>query len=149
MGAVLCGGASRRMGRPKALVEVDGVTMVERAVGALHDAGADRVVLIGGDPAWAVGVPADHIADTWPGQGPLAGTATALTTGAEWDPSSLVAVVACDQPWLTGSVLAALVAALEAAPGADVAVALTPDGRQLYVVNSGAHSGWRAYWPRT
>jgi len=130
LGAVLCGGASRRMGRPKALVEVDGVTMVERAVAALHDAGADRVVLVGGDPAWAAGVRADHIVDGWPGEGPLAGTATALTAGAGWDPGSLVAMVACDQPWLTGPLLAGLVTAVDTDPTVDVAVPRTPDGRR-------------------
>ena len=117
------------MGRPKALVEVGGATMAARAVGALRDAGADRVVLVGGDPAWAAVLGADHVADRWPGEGPLAGTATALEDAARWDRSSLVAVVACDQPWLTGPVLCALVVAVAADVGADVAVALTPDGR--------------------
>ncbi|NDH85089.1 MAG: nucleotidyltransferase family protein, partial [Acidimicrobiia bacterium] len=34
-GAVLAGGASSRMGRPKAFIEIDGRTLIDRAVGAL------------------------------------------------------------------------------------------------------------------
>ena len=42
-GAVLTGGASRRMGRDKALVLVDGETLGERVVDALRRAGASDV----------------------------------------------------------------------------------------------------------
>ena len=52
-GAVLCGGASRRMGTDKALVEVDGVPMAERVAGALHAGGCAPVVFVGGDGARA------------------------------------------------------------------------------------------------
>ena len=48
-GAVLCGGASRRMGRDKALVDVDGVAMAERVARALDAAGCAAVRFIGGD----------------------------------------------------------------------------------------------------
>ena len=46
-GAVLCGGQSRRMGTDKAVVEVDGVAMVERVaedvgVGGVPAGGARR-----------------------------------------------------------------------------------------------------------
>ena len=47
-GAVLVGGASRRMGRPKALIEVDGSPMVVRVAAALSAGGCAPVRLIGG-----------------------------------------------------------------------------------------------------
>ena len=44
-GIVLAGGQGRRMGRPKARVEIGGVALVDRAVAALEDAGCDPVVV--------------------------------------------------------------------------------------------------------
>jgi len=118
------------MGRPKAVVEIDGATMAGHVVGALSDLGAVPVFLVGGDPGWAADLGVDAVADGWPGEGPLAATATALAAAAEVDPDALVVVAACDQPWLTGSALGALVAALAGAPGGQVAIARTPDGRR-------------------
>jgi CTP:molybdopterin cytidylyltransferase MocA len=47
-GLLLAAGAGRRMGTPKALVELHGEPMVVRAVRALHDGGCDpRVVVVG------------------------------------------------------------------------------------------------------
>jgi molybdenum cofactor cytidylyltransferase len=39
-------GLSRRMGRPKPLLEVGGTTLIARVVRALRDGGADRVVVV-------------------------------------------------------------------------------------------------------
>ena len=47
VGVVLTGGASRRMGRTKALVEIDGVPMAARVAAALAGAGCESVVLLG------------------------------------------------------------------------------------------------------
>lgn len=93
-GYVLCGGASRRMGRDKALVEVDGVALARRVADALWSAGAGRVVAVGGD-ADALAGRGLHVApDRWPGEGPLGGLVTALD---DPDGSAEVAVVlACD-----------------------------------------------------
>ncbi|WP_018332370.1 nucleotidyltransferase family protein [Actinomycetospora chiangmaiensis] len=47
-GLLLAAGAGRRMGTPKALVELDGEPLVARALRALHDGGcAPRVVVVG------------------------------------------------------------------------------------------------------
>jgi molybdopterin-guanine dinucleotide biosynthesis protein A len=73
MGAVLAGGQSRRFGSDKALAELGGVPLIERAVVALAQ-WCDEVVIVGGNRP---GHPA--LAD-WPtpGLGPLGGMAAAL-----------------------------------------------------------------------
>ncbi len=116
------GGASRRMGRDKALVEVDGVPMAERVAAVLGAAGCHPVVAVGGDAAVhaRLGLPA--VPDRWPGEGPLGALVTVL--GA-FDPDvDAVVVVACDLPWLDGATVDALVARFIAAAGsADAVVA--------------------------
>ena len=49
IGAVLCGGASRRMGTDKAFIEIDGVPMARRVASALADAGCESIYAVGGD----------------------------------------------------------------------------------------------------
>jgi molybdenum cofactor cytidylyltransferase len=49
---VLAAGASTRMGQPKALLEIDGVTFLERAVHMLRDAGCRYVVAVVTDDDW-------------------------------------------------------------------------------------------------
>jgi CTP:molybdopterin cytidylyltransferase MocA len=50
-GLLLAAGAGRRLGRPKALVELDGRTLVERGAQLLLDAGCDPVVVVLGAAA--------------------------------------------------------------------------------------------------
>ncbi len=76
--AVLAGGRSRRMGRTKALIAVDGRAMADRVIDAARSVGADPVVLIGGDPTELSGLGATVIADLHPGDGPVAGVLGAL-----------------------------------------------------------------------
>jgi molybdopterin-guanine dinucleotide biosynthesis protein A len=90
-GAVLAGGASRRMGRDKALLEVDGQPMAVRVADALAGAGASEVFCVGGDPELR-----SHglrlVGDEHPGEGPLDGLVAALSNAAH----DLVVVLACD-----------------------------------------------------
>jgi len=81
-GAVLAGGASRRMGRDKSAIEIDGTTMVQRVLDALAAAGADETFVVG-----PTGVP-----DETPGAGPLGGLVTALRHARH----DHVVVLACD-----------------------------------------------------
>lgn len=104
-GAVLTGGASRRMGEDKALVEVAGRPMAARVVAALRDAGCTTVVAIGGDPRRGDALGAELLPDLWPGEGPLGGILTAI----EWAAGAPVVVVACDLPWLSPAVVRTLV----------------------------------------
>jgi molybdopterin-guanine dinucleotide biosynthesis protein A len=119
-GVVLTGGASRRMGRDKALLQVDGVPMAIRVATAMVAAGADPVVALGGDGDGLRAVGLQVVDDRWPGEGPLG----ALVTACDWSPHDLALVAACDLPWLDASVLTALLDRL-AASGADVALART------------------------
>ena len=71
-GCVLIGGRSRRMGRPKHLIEAGGCSWLERTVTLIGHC-VERVVIAGpGDlPATLVGT--EHLADAAGVAGPLAG----------------------------------------------------------------------------
>ncbi len=73
LGVVLAGGQSTRFGSDKALAELDGRTLIARAVDALSG-WCEHVVVVGRETA-----PAPTLPD-WPrhGMGPLAGIAAAL-----------------------------------------------------------------------
>ena len=91
-GLLLTGGASRRMGTDKALIEVGGQRLVDRAAAVLS-AVADPVVEVG--PGWS-GLPA--VREDPPGSGPLAALsagAAALRAGGHDGP---VLVLAVDMP---------------------------------------------------
>jgi molybdopterin-guanine dinucleotide biosynthesis protein A len=119
-GVVLTGGASRRMGRDKALLMVDGVPMAVRVATAMVAAGVDPVVALGGDADGLLAAGLQVVPDRWPGEGPLG----AIVTACEWSPHDVVVIAACDLPWLDASVLAGLLEAL-AGGQADVALART------------------------
>ena len=92
------------MGRDKALVEVDGVSMVRRVADALDAGGCRPVVVVGGD-ATAIGrLGLAAVPDRRPGEGPLGGILTALAAV-----PGPVLVVACDLPWIDAGVVHALV----------------------------------------
>ena len=56
---VLSGGASRRMGRPKALLTLDGETFISRIVRVMREAGIDTIVVVTGVHHDAI---AEHLA---------------------------------------------------------------------------------------
>jgi molybdopterin-guanine dinucleotide biosynthesis protein MobB len=96
LGGVLIGGGSRRMGRPKQLLEHRGKSLVERAAEALT-AAVDRVVLLGeGEiPDALAGL---HRLPDPPGlTGPVAG----LLAGQRWCPEAAWLMVPCDLPLIT------------------------------------------------
>ena len=91
-GLLLTGGASRRMGEDKALIEVGGRRLVDHAA-ALLTAVADPVIEVG--PGWS-GLPA--VREDPPGSGPLAalGAGAAFLRAAGHD--GAVLVLAVDMP---------------------------------------------------
>lgn len=133
-GYVLCGGASRRMGRDKALVPVEGVPMARRVADALWAAGAGRVVAVGGDASSLGGLGLVVRPDRWPGEGPLGGLVTALQDD---DPGSAprAVVLSCDLTDPDPAAIARTVAA-HAHGGTDAAVPVV-DGRHQWL-----HAAW-------
>jgi molybdopterin-guanine dinucleotide biosynthesis protein A len=126
-GVVLTGGASRRMGTDKALVEVDGVAMAVRVAAALAEGGCDPVVCQGGDAESLAALGMTVLDDTRPGGGPVSGILDALSEAT----AGSVVVCACDLPWLDGATVKDLIAVADARPDADVVVACDVAGPHL------------------
>src|SRR5271154_3497903 len=95
-GFVLAGGQSSRMGRDKAMLEIDGASMIRRAINLVRSVGIEPVV-VGSPGEFKRQLDARVITDEWPGAGPLGGIATALSeSDKQWN-----LVIACDMPYLT------------------------------------------------
>ena len=107
-GAVLAGGASRRMGADKAFTEVDGRPMVMVAVEALVEGGALAVQVIGGDTDRLVASGLQAVPDRWPGEGPLGGVIQAIEWAQELAVDHVM-VLACDLPRASPATVRALV----------------------------------------
>jgi molybdopterin-guanine dinucleotide biosynthesis protein A len=132
-GVVLTGGASRRMGADKSLLEVDGVAMALRVATALADSGCRPVLCQGGDAVALSALGLTVVPDSEPGCGPVAAIVDALT-GHAGD----VVVCACDVPWLDAVTVSRLLAAAGQHPEAHVIVATDTDGPHLLAC-------WRAH----
>jgi molybdopterin-guanine dinucleotide biosynthesis protein A len=119
----LAGGASSRMGRPKALTPFLGEPLVARVLGRLRPQ-AGIVYLNASGKAYA-GFGAQLAPDSprWRGAGPLAGLAAALTRAAE-DGFAFLATAPCDAPFLPLDLVDRLLAA------APVAVAVSETGME-------------------
>lgn len=115
--AVLAGGASSRMGRDKSLLTLNGERLIERVVQRLRLLSDDLMVVTNTPQKYAF-LPDDirFIPDiTGPGQGPLAGIASAVSAAQH----ERVVVVATDMPFLNPTLLRYLATL---APTADVIV---------------------------
>lgn len=125
IGAILAGGDSTRMGRPKSLLVIDGSSFIDR----VHDTMAEvftEVVVCGGSEIPAGGV---LIADQQPGLGPVAGLLSALRI-ARGRP---VFVTTVDMPVITAE--AVLSIADPVTEGAEVRIAVVDgDDQPLFGV---------------
>jgi molybdopterin-guanine dinucleotide biosynthesis protein A len=107
VGAIIAGGAARRLGGvAKGLIEIDGVRMIERVARALRPV-TERIVVVSsieGAEDWLAG--AEVVTDEQPGIGPMGGIASALrATGGD------VLVVAWDNTFVRSALLVPLVTA--------------------------------------
>ena len=119
-GVILAGGESRRMGRNKALLTVNGERMVETVYRRIAEL-FDEVLLITNTPELYDFIHCRKVGDIYPGMGPMAGIHAALSSCA----SERVFVTGCDMPNLNPQ----LIRELCALPGGvDVIVPETPGG---------------------
>ena len=124
------------MGRDKALIEIDGRPLALIAADALRAAGADRVVVVGGDADALAGHGLEVHPDDQPGEGPLGAIVTALELvavpqGAVPSDDHIVMVLACDMPAIDRSTVAAVVGALRDRPDAEAAAPRIGDRLQI------------------
>ncbi len=115
---VLAGGASRRMGRDKALLPLAGRPLIEQIARCAATVAAS--VTIVGSPDKYQGLGFDVIPDRRPDCGPLAGIEAALESGR----ARRNLILACDMPHLNPALLEELFGG-----HADCVVPQTPDGR--------------------
>lgn len=94
---VLAGGASRRMGRDKALISLDGRTLLARTVEVAAQAGLPAVIVGRSSAALAPTENGKAFPDLEPGKGPLGGLWTGLHHCADRD---AVLLLPCDLPWV-------------------------------------------------
>ena len=122
---VLTGGASRRMGSDKALLEVRGRPLAAVARDALLRAGAVEVLAVGGDADRLGGLGLRPVPDREPGQGPLGG----LVSGLARVRTPVAVALACDLPAMDAATVRRLLHAL-VTTGGDVAVPVLDGGRE-------------------
>src|SRR5437764_7037921 len=98
-GFVLAGGASRRMGRPKALLPLAGETLVARQVRLLGQ--ISGTVAVAGKPELLGALDVPVLADLVPDCGPLGGIYTGLASSS----TEYNLFIGCDMPFLTARFL--------------------------------------------
>lgn len=123
-GILLAAGASRRMGQPKQLLEVEGETLVHRAARVALEAGLEPVIVVLGCQANEVGAACAGLAlqmvvnKAWP-----EGMASSIRAGINAVPQDAAAalILACDQPAVDEAFLMALMESNRLEPGRIIA----------------------------
>jgi molybdenum cofactor cytidylyltransferase len=129
-GVIPCAGASVRMGRPKALLPVDGVSFLRRTVAALRGGGCEPVLVAvsEGDEEIAreaVSAGARLLQNPEPGEGPI--TSLRLALAALGDEVAGLVYLPVDHPMVRPDTVAAL---LEAARSSEAALTLPVHGSE-------------------
>jgi len=128
LSAVLCGGASRRMGADKALLALEGRSLLSRSAESLAALGAPVVLACGSEDRYdELGF--ERVLDRIPGGGPLAGLEAVLARARATsdDEDAFVCLLACDMPRAGSQVFARLLQRA-AARGADACLLATDAG---------------------
>lgn len=125
---IVAGGASTRMGRDKAFLELDGAPMIARVMERVRVL-ADEVVIAANDAARFAAFDARVVPDAIPRAGPLAG----ICAGLEAVTHEVSIVVACDMPLLNTRLLEYMRAF---APEYDVTLPQTENIAPAHVKNS-------------
>ena len=118
---ILAGGKSRRMGRDKLELQIEGKTLLESAVSRFKEEFGDVYVSVA-DAEKYPGVTANKIVDILPGAGPLSGLHAALTS-IECDG---VFLVAADLPYAPACAAKRII---ELCRDNDACIIRLPDGR--------------------
>ncbi|MGE0158345.1 MAG: NTP transferase domain-containing protein [Gemmatimonadales bacterium] len=128
-GVVPSAGASLRMGRTKALLEVGGRTFLARTVAALRSGGCDPVLVVvpDGEPATRIAEAAERagalvLRNPDPGEGPI--TSLRLAIRELGDSVAGLAYLPVDHPMVKAQTVAALLAAARAAVGGRAALTI-------------------------
>ena len=108
-GIVLAGGMSRRLGRDKAVEQLEGEPLIARVIGRLSQV-SEEIVVVVNEMERASELPLPESAkvavDIYPGKGPLGGIFTGLSAvDSDWG-----IVVACDMPFLNVELLTHMLA---------------------------------------
>ena len=115
---ILVGGRSSRMGRDKASILINGISMAERTAWCIKGAIPNgRITLIGGNSVHA------QLVDEHPGRGPWSGLGTALSNSR----STWTFVMACDYPLMSSDVIRSITA--KASDEVDAIVPTQADGK--------------------
>ena len=114
MVAILAGGESRRMGRDKGRIVVDGEPLIERTLRLVRSVGCEAMVIGRTKPTEGPGGATRFVMDRQPGLGPLGGLVTALDEVSQQGGDATI-LLPCDLPKLTAALLRHLV---EHLPGA-------------------------------
>ncbi len=117
---ILCGGKSKRMGRPKAFLPYAGSTMIAHIVETLNEMFV-KTLLVSNEPAQFEDLGPDVVKDILPFRGPMGGILSGLLV-AETDYSF---VIACDMPLVSKKLVRDMTAARH---GFDVVVLTHPTG---------------------
>jgi molybdopterin-guanine dinucleotide biosynthesis protein A len=122
--AILAGGrASRFGGQDKSALVIDGQTILARQIAELSQVTAD-LLMVGGDPPAAPAALVRHVGDIVPGCGPLGGLHAALSEAR----APIVAVVACDMPFVSAALFRFLLSIAHGRDRPDVVVPRTAEG---------------------
>jgi molybdopterin-guanine dinucleotide biosynthesis protein A len=123
---IQAGGESSRMGQDKALMPFLGQPLIQRVLARVEKLG-DEILVTTNHPDDYRFLGLRLVPDIIPGRGALGGLYTALSAASE----PLVAVVACDMPFVSASLLAAE-RDLLSDPGLDAAIPKTGHGTEPF-----------------